>query len=111
MMGLIIFIQGLCCILLVVVILMQSGRGGGLTEAFASAENMFGAKTNEVMVRATVILAAIFMVSNLILVHYSSQRERSLFDQAGTSASKKSSRNQQLPLTTTPVTNAEKAAK
>ena len=102
MMGLIIFIQSLCCLLLVIVILMQSGRGGGLTDAFASAETMFGAKTNEVLVRTTVVLAAIFLVSNLFLVHLSSRRESSLFTQMGkvkraTSSSKSMPAN--LPLT------------
>ncbi len=104
MIGLLVFIQGLCCILLVTVILMQSGRGGGLTEAFASAENMFGAKTNEVMVRTTVVLATIFMVANLILVHLSAQREHSLFDQGST---KRPQAAKSLPLATLPAGNAE----
>lgn len=108
MMGFIVFIQGLCCLLLIIVILMQSGRGGGLTEAFASAENMFGAKTNEVMVRTTIVLATVFLVSNLILVHLSAKRERSLFDQGGKSAGQAA---QKLPITTLPATNAEIPAK
>lgn len=83
MIGLFIFIHSVCAILLIVVILMQSGRGGGLTETFASAESMFGAKTNEVMVKATVILAVIFLVSSLALAHLSSKREKSLLTAVG----------------------------
>lgn len=104
MMGLIIFIQSLTCILLVIVILMQSGRGGGLTEAFASAENMFGAKTNEILVRTTIVLATIFLVSNLFLVHLSAKRERSLFDQGG--AAKRSPATQSVPGALPLATNA-----
>jgi preprotein translocase subunit SecG len=81
MMPYIIVLQAFACILLIIVILMQSGRGGGLTDAFASAENMFGTKTNEVMVRTTIVLASIFLVSNIVLVRMSSRREKSLFEQ------------------------------
>jgi preprotein translocase subunit SecG len=110
MMSLIFVIQAIACVLLMIVILMQSGRGGGLTETFASAENMFGAKTNEVMIRATVILATIFLVSNLILVRMSSRRERSLFDH--TQVTKKKDPNKGLAEQTLPVvTNAVADAK
>ena len=78
MTGFFIFIHSLCAILLATVILMQSGRGGGLTDTFASAESMFGAKTNEFMVRATVILAAVFLATSVLLAHLSSKKERSL---------------------------------
>jgi preprotein translocase subunit SecG len=54
-----------------------------LTESFASAESMFGAKTNELMVRATVILAAVFLTTSLALAHLSSKRERSLLTEVG----------------------------
>jgi len=90
MTGLLIFVHSVCCILLIMVILMQSGRGGGLTESFASAESMFGAKTNEVMVRATVILATIFLATSLVLTHVSARRDRSLLDALGKSKVSKS---------------------
>ena len=105
MMGFIIFIQSLTCILLVVAILMQSGRGGGLTEAFASAESMFGAKTNEVMVRATVVLATTFLVTTILLVHFSAKHERSLFDQAG-AVKRAQSGQKHIPAETPVATNA-----
>lgn len=72
------FIHVASAIFLVVVILMQAGRGGGLTEGFAAAESMFGAKTSEVMVRTTTILASIFLVTSLSLAHFSSKQEESL---------------------------------
>ena len=80
MIGFIAFLHSVLCICLIVVILMQSGRGGGLTEAFASAESMFGAKTNEMMVKITAILAVLFLVTSLSLTHLNAKQERSLMD-------------------------------
>lgn len=76
----IIILHSIVCVLLVICILMQSGRGGGLTESFAAAENMFGAKTNELMVKATTVLAVLFMVLSLTLAHFSSRENLSLVD-------------------------------
>jgi preprotein translocase subunit SecG len=78
MMGFILFIHITACVLLVIAILMQAGRGGGLTETFQSAESMFGTQTNKFMVRLTVILAAIFLSTSLILALNSSKGEQSL---------------------------------
>ncbi|MBI5415689.1 MAG: preprotein translocase subunit SecG [Candidatus Omnitrophica bacterium] len=61
-----------------IVILMQSGKGGGLTEGFASAESIFGARTNVFMVKTTTVLAGFFLVTCLGLAILSSQKERSL---------------------------------
>lgn len=82
MIGFFIFIHATSCVLLIVAILMQSGRGGGLTEGFASAESMFGAKTNAFMVRSTVTLASVFLVTSLTLAFLSAQKEESLMAQA-----------------------------
>ncbi len=71
-------LHAIFCIFLMLVILMQSGRGGGLTESFASAEAMFGAKTNEFMIRATTILAGLFLISCLTLAYFSAKKEQSL---------------------------------
>lgn len=78
MMGFFIFLHTACCLLLIGAILMQSGRGGGLTEGFAPAESMFGAKTNEFMIRTTVVLASIFLVTSLVLARLSSKKEQSI---------------------------------
>jgi len=72
------FIHATISIFLIVVILMQSGRGGGLTEGFASAESMFGAQTNEFMIKATTVFATIFFVTCLGLAILSSQKGKSL---------------------------------
>ncbi len=77
-MGFILVIHVIVCILLVISILMQAGRGGGLTETFQSAESMFGTQTNVFMVRFTTILAAIFILTSLVLAFNSSKGSQSL---------------------------------
>jgi len=76
--GIFTFIHAITCVLIVTTILMQSGRGGGLTEAFSSAESMFGAKTNVFMVRITTTFTILFFITSLTLAFMSSKRERSL---------------------------------
>ena len=78
MTGFVMFLHALVAILLIVIILMQSGRGGGLTEGFASAESLFGAKTNEFMIKGTTIFATIFLITCLGLAVLSSQKGKSL---------------------------------
>ena len=78
MTGFIMFIHALVCVMLTAAILMQSGRGGGLTEGFASADSMLGAKTNEVMVKATTILTVVFLVTCLSLAVLSSRSGKSV---------------------------------
>ena len=73
-------IHVLICALLITVVLMQSGRGGGLTESFSGMESLFGAKTNALMVRATAVLAVLFIVSCLSLAYLSTKRSRSLLE-------------------------------
>jgi preprotein translocase subunit SecG len=78
MTGFVMFLHALISIFLIVVILMQSGRGGGLTEGFASAESLFGAKTNEFMIKTTTIFATVFLITCLGLAILSSQKGKSL---------------------------------
>ena len=78
MIGPIIVFHCIVCILLATIILMQSGRGGGLTEAFASAESLFGARTNSFLVKATTFLALIFLITCLSLAFLSSRKDKSL---------------------------------
>ena len=68
----------LVCISIVIIILMQSGRGGGLTESFVAAENMFGAKTNVMLTRLTTGLAVGFLVTALSLAFISARKNKSL---------------------------------
>ena len=78
MTGFFMFLHAFISILLVVIILMQSGRGGGLTESFASAESMFGAQTNEFMIKATTVIATLFLLTSLGLAILSAQKGKSL---------------------------------
>ena len=57
---------------------MQSGRGGGLTESFASAESVFGAKTNSMLIKATTVLAAVFLITCLTPAFLSTKTKESL---------------------------------
>lgn len=81
MTGLFIFIHAVICIFLIIFILMQSGKGGGLTESFASAESIFGAKTNVFMIKTTTVLATGFLLTCLGLAILSSQKSRSLMSE------------------------------
>ncbi len=78
MLGFIVFIHAIVCILLIVIILMQSGRGGGLTESFSSAESMFGAQTNSLMIKATTVFCIMFFITCLSLAFLSSKKDKSL---------------------------------
>jgi preprotein translocase subunit SecG len=83
MTGILMFIHALVALVLIVIVLMQSGRGGGLTEGFGgAAESVFGAKTNEFMIKATAIAGTIFLVTSLTLAHLSSRADRSLMESA-----------------------------
>ncbi|HRZ40592.1 MAG TPA: preprotein translocase subunit SecG [Candidatus Omnitrophota bacterium] len=83
LMGFVIVIHSLACIALIFIILIQSGRGGGLTEGFAGAESMFGAKTNETMVKITTGLTVVFLITSLALAFMSARAEKSLMETAG----------------------------
>jgi len=85
MTGFFMFLHAVICIFLVVVILMQSGRGGGLTEGFGGAESMFGAKTNEFMIKATTVFASLFLVTCLSLAVMSSKKDKSLMSEKSVS--------------------------
>lgn len=78
MTGFVMFLHAIISLVLIVIILMQSGRGGGLTEGFASAESMFGAKTNEFMIKGTTVFAGLFLVTCLSLAVLSAQKGKSL---------------------------------
>ena len=78
MIGFVTVFHTIVSVLMLVIILMQSGRGGGLTESFASAESMFGAKTNEFMIKATTFFAILFLITCLGLAVLSSQKGKSL---------------------------------
>ena len=82
MYGFLIAIHVIVCILLIAIVLIQSGRGGGLTETFSSAESIFGTKTSAFLTRATTVLATLFIITCLSLYLLSIKRTRSLMEQA-----------------------------
>lgn len=76
--GLVIFVHVIVCILLAAMILVQSGKGGGLTEQFAPAGDVFGTQASSFLVKGTTILATLFLITCLSLAVLSSKKERSL---------------------------------
>jgi preprotein translocase subunit SecG len=88
------------CVLLAFIILMQSGRGGGLNETFSSAESVFGAQTNPILLKATSIFAALFLVTCLSLALLSRQNTESLVSQGLKAQAKVQKELPQAPVTT-----------
>ncbi|MFH1753443.1 MAG: preprotein translocase subunit SecG [Candidatus Omnitrophota bacterium] len=75
-----IVIHIIACIVLVLTILLQSGRGGGLSEAFGggSTSTIFGTSASNFLQKATSACAIIFLVTSLSLAVLSSHRSKSL---------------------------------
>ncbi len=78
MTGFMMFVHAIICLFLVGMVLMQSGRGGGLTENFASAESMFGAKTNDMLIKITTVVATCYFATSITLAILSSQKGKSI---------------------------------
>ena len=70
------------CIGLVVLILIQPGESAGLSQAFggSSQRTIFGARSSTFLVRTTGVLAALFLLSCLLLAILSAKRKGSLMD-------------------------------
>jgi len=68
----------IACVFLIISILMQSGKGGGLAEAFSSAENILGAQTNVVMVRVTTAFGIVFLITCISIALLSAKQATSL---------------------------------
>lgn len=86
----IIFIHVFICLLLVVSILMQSGKGGGLSEAFGGGSgqgggtmgSLFGTESTNVMTKITIGLAITFFVTSLLITIVGKQQGVSLMEKA-----------------------------
>ncbi len=72
----------IACIVLILTILLQSGRGGGLSEAFGSSSTstIFGTSASTFLQRATSTCAIIFLLTSLTLAVLSSRRSKSLME-------------------------------
>lgn len=76
-------IEAICSVLLIGIILMQKAKGGGLGVAFGAgvSENLFGSRTGNVLTKATVILAIVFMVNTVALaILFARTHDRTLMD-------------------------------
>jgi preprotein translocase subunit SecG len=82
MYALLITIHVIASLVLVFVILLQSGRGGGLSEAFgfSATSTFFGASAQTFLQRATSICAIVFLCTSLGLALLSSHQSKSLMD-------------------------------
>ena len=75
-----ILIHIIACSLLILIVLIQQGRGGGLIDTMASAESIFGTKTNAFLVKSTSVLAVLFFFTCLSLAFLSIQKSKSLIE-------------------------------
>ena len=74
-------LEALCSLLLIGLVLIQKSKGEGLGMAFGGGggDALFGSRAGNVMTKATVILAVIFMVNTLLLgVLFSGTQNRSV---------------------------------
>jgi len=79
-------VEILSAVLLVAVILLQKPRGGGVGVAFGAGfgEAIFGPRMGNVLTRATMILAAVFLLNTLLLANlYSGRSQSSLMRRYG----------------------------
>jgi preprotein translocase subunit SecG len=75
----------LVSIVLIGIILIQAGKGQGLAGAFGSfaggtAQNLFGARTSDVLTKVTAYLATFFLVSSLLLAYLQVRESSSVME-------------------------------
>jgi preprotein translocase subunit SecG len=78
--GFLIVVEIIVSILLILVILVQPSKSGGLGGAAFGAgggvgEQLFGARTGNVLTKATIVLASIFLLNTLLLAFLYSQTD------------------------------------
>ena len=74
-----IIVHIICSIALILIVLLQAGKGAGISNVFGGAgQTVFGARTGDVLARATEICAGLFMVTSLGLAMVSSDRSSSV---------------------------------
>ena len=88
--GLLLTIEAVCSILLIGIILLQKGKGGGLGLAFGggTGESLFGSRAGNVLTKATVALAIIFMVNTVgLAIIFARSHDATLIDTQAAPAS------------------------
>lgn len=67
--GLLMVVEVLCAFLLIIIILMQKSKSQGVGMAFGGqmGESLFGSQMGNVLTKATVILAVVFLLNTLLL--------------------------------------------
>lgn len=86
----IVIIHVTVCIFLIVAILMQSGRGGGLSEAFGGGSgrmggtmgSLFGTESTNIMTKITIGLAIVFFITSLFITIIGRRQGISLMEKA-----------------------------
>ena len=84
--ALLLVIEGLVALLLIGIILLQKSKSEGLGVAFGGGmgETLFGSRAGNVLTKATIVLAVIFMANTLVLANlFVGQRVESLVEQSG----------------------------
>jgi len=91
------------CLFLILVILLQTGKGAGMGVAFGGASStVFGPRgAGSFIGKATAIVAALFMVTSLLLAYVSSSKSTGIAKKAGALAEKRSSEVEEVDLSAT----------
>ena len=74
--SILIVVEALVSLLLIALVLVQKTRGEGLGLAFGSGmgESLFGSRAGNVLTKATVVLATIFVINTIALANLFSSR-------------------------------------
>jgi preprotein translocase subunit SecG len=88
------------CLFLILVILLQTGKGAGMGVAFGGAsQTVFGPRgAGSFIGKATAIVAALFMVTSLLLAFVSSSKSTGVAEKAGALAEKRAGEVEEVDL-------------
>ena len=86
--ALLVVVEVICCLLLIGLVLLQKSKSEGLGMAFGAGagESLFGARAGNVLSKATVVLAIIFMANTLVLGVLFAQKDKTLMDEVAAPA-------------------------
>jgi len=77
--GLLYFVEVVVCILLALIVMLQKPKEGGLGGAFGGGalEGALGADAGNVLIKATAVLGAVFLLNTLVLARLTSTKTTS----------------------------------